>query len=143
MADIKVEKRSSTPWGWIVLGALAVLALAWILFAAFTPDQPAGTIAERGVVTEEQTANMVVSYEGQEWIPASVDQTAQFNDEEMVVVGEQEGVLIYAHPETGLGGGGGDLDVPQGLETQPYGRIYLKMDDGSYLPMVLRSEVNR
>ena len=36
-----------------------------------------------------------------------------------------------------------DVNVPEGLETQPNGRIYLRMGDGRYLPMVWRSEMNR
>ena len=155
MADIKVERKSHMGWLWAALAALLAIALiAWFTWPWGTAEQER-TIAEQpgmetpvagenqGVYDPDQQANMVVPYEGRQWIPADVNQAVRFQDEEMVLVGSVQGVNVYAHPQEGAGGGGGDAQIPGRLETQPYGRIYLRMGPDRYLPMVWESEVPR
>lgn len=138
MADIKVEKRAVP--GWVPLAALlAVLAAALMAWGLWS-NRPAEQV---GLYDPARQASLVVPYEGRSWIPADVDQAVRFSDDEMLQVATVNGVALYANPDEGAGGGGGDTAIPQGLETQPYGRIYLRMADGRYLPMVWRSEVER
>lgn len=138
MADIRVERRAVP--GWVPIAALAILLIAALIAVGIWLNRPPERI---GTYDPRRHAGLVIPYEGQAWIPADVNQAVQFPDEAMIRVATVEGVDLYAHPGKGMGGGGGGTDVPPGLETGPYGRIYVKMEDGRYLPMVWRSEVQR
>jgi hypothetical protein len=51
----------------------------------------------------------------------------------MVMVGQDARYTLWANTTAGVGGGG--AAPPAGLETGPYHRIWVRLDDGRYLPM--------
>ena len=139
MAKIRVEKMDNAP-AWLPWAALlilfAALLIGWGLFSSPSAQQV-------GLYEPSRQAGLVVPYEGRRWVPVDVSQAVRFSDREMEQVATVNGVTLYAHPTRGMGGGGGETVVPDGLATQPYGRIYLRMADGRYLPMVWSSAVPR
>lgn len=134
MAELKVERRPAP--GWLMALAAASL-LTLLLFALWWRP-----VTDRvGTYDPARDAGLAIAYQGQTWIPADVSRAARFPDDQMVLVGEQGGHKLWANEAQGIGGGGGGVNAPDRLKTGPYHRIYVKLGDGRYVPMVVRSEV--
>ncbi len=134
MTVIKVERRPVPAW--LPIAVLVVLAAAVLgswAWRSLHPDE------EIGFDVPARYRGLAVAYEGRVWVPAGVEQLTLFPDGQMTKVGVVDGMPIYANPIHGMGGGGGGVEAPASLRTQPWGRIYVRVGEGRYLPMKWRS----
>lgn len=113
--------------GWLVAltTALAAVGLTYLGWQRLRPPAESHRPPE---------AEIVVRYEGRNWIPVDAALAAPLPAEQMVRVGMDGRLTLWANKAAGLGGGGGP--APAGLQTGPYHRIYVRLDDGRYLPMM-------
>lgn len=116
--------------GWVIALTMALAAVA-IVYMGWQRLKPA---PERHLPPE---ARIVVRYEGHNWLPVDVALATRMPDDQMVMVGMNGRLTLWANKAVGLGGGGGGGGrLPAGLETGAYHRIYVKLDDGRFLPMM-------
>lgn len=138
MAEIRLERRAVS--GWVALMVL-VLALAALATYWLWRSHPSAELV--GFDVPPGYRDLVVAYEGRAWVPANVSQVALFPDRQMVEVGQAAGMKLYANSAYGMGGGGGGVPPPANLVTQPWGRIYVRVDEGRYLPLRWRTDGRR
>ncbi len=117
--------------GWLVALAVTIGAIGamWLAWDHFGPVQEA---------SGPPGAEIVVRYEGHNWIPVDPALASYLPDDQMAMVGVDGHYTLWANRVAGLGGGGGG-GAPKGLETGAYHRIYVRLDDGRYLPMMWQS----
>ena len=120
------KPRSRGLPGWLVALVLCTAALGLALLA-WTRLNPASTVAG------PPEADIVVKYEGRNWVPVDPSLAAPRPADQMVRVGIDGRHTLWADRAEGIGGGGGP--ATEGLRTGAYHRIYVQLEDGRYLPM--------
>lgn len=108
--------------------------------AATDSGQVAGTGGEAGhlgtkarTVAVDQADQVAFDRDGISWVAVAGLAPVPFPDEQMVNVGEANGFDLWANRVQGIGGGGGG-GTPA-LVTGAWHRVYVKTDDGRYVPM--------
>lgn len=134
-------------------GALAVLAL--LGGVTFWGGQRGASQLKASAWDPAQKADLSVVVRGRELVPLMpMTQAAKLPAEDMLEVGEQGGVALWAQRATAGGGGGGTeqgglpgpVTGPDGLTVAPadriergaWGQLYVRTTDGTFVPLVDR-----
>ena len=104
--------------------AVVVVTLIMIAVAQFWPSQPV-----EDAFVPERHASLVFPFQGQEWVAVPVIRAVQAPDTTMARVDTENGVGLY----TPAGGGGGT-----GRQSQ----LFVRLDEGMYLPLTPRGRVS-
>lgn len=129
MTGADTRGRGWPAWTFVLLG----IALVAGLFATWSRFDATRRDARRSEPT------IVVRYEGHNWIPVDPGLRLELPEAHMVMLGLDGRRTLWANRVGGLGGGGGGRP-PAGLEVGAYHRIYVRLDDGRYLPMMWLSD---
>jgi hypothetical protein len=129
---LEVERKAVPGWlPWAMLAFLAAgILVAWAVWSV-RHAPPLGA----GIPPAYQ--DLALAYQGHVWVPTKLEVPARFTDGDMVKVGRAGGHDLYANRAHGLGWG--VARAPQGLETGPWGRVYVRLDDGRYLALRWRT----
>ncbi|MDB5095740.1 MAG: hypothetical protein JWM80_161 [Cyanobacteria bacterium RYN_339] len=111
---------------WQTWFAMAVVTAWVLLYALSTVNKPA-VQASSGYWPSSSTG-YAIPYQGGEWHATNRNVAIDVAPEQMVLLGEHNGVKFYGRPGDRLGGGGG-------YGGPLYERIYVQAGDGKFIPL--------